>query len=69
MTSLKPLLNALIRWRFYFKIGNRVSAFRHVSVKLLSNFADEKNTAEWDELNYPNVYPNPLNHISNRQFG
>ena len=69
MASLKPLLNALFRSRFYFNIGNRVSAFRHVSVKLLSNFADEKNTAEWEELNYPNVYPNLLNPITNRQFG
>ena len=69
MTSLKLLLNALIRWRFYLNIGNRVSAFRHVFVKLLSNFAEEKNTEEWDELNYPNVYPNPPGRISNRQFG
>ena len=46
-----------------------MSAFRHVSVKLLSNFAKKKNPAEWGELNYLNVYPNLLNSIFDRQFG
>ena len=53
------LLNAFDRLRFYFNIGNLVSGFRHVSVKLVSIFTDEKIPAEWDELQNPNVYPKP----------